>query len=67
MKDLIKKPSTVSQKKISIGDLAAISVAIHLYFNEVHDVESNVITIKRIERRYSPWSSKIFGLNNLYH
>lgn len=45
-------------------DIVAIAMALHLYFDEVHDNESNVITIKRIERRYSPWSSKIYGTNN---
>lgn len=44
---------------------AAIAMAIHLYFAEVHDEESQIITIKNVERRYSPWSSKIYGLNNL--
>jgi len=39
-------------------------MALHLFMNEMHDEESNVITIKRIERRYSPWNSKIYGLNN---
>ncbi len=46
------------------NDIVAIAMAMHLYFDEVHDDESNVITIKRIERRYSPWSSKIYGVNN---
>lgn len=45
-------------------EMAAISMALHLYFDDVHDNESNVIKIKRVERRYSPWSSKIHGLNN---
>lgn len=40
---------------------AAISMAIYLY-HELHDEESNVITIKKISRAYSPWSSKIYGL-----
>lgn len=44
---------------------AAIAMAIHLYYAEVHDEESHVITIKTVERRYSPWSSKIYGINNL--
>ncbi|VBB45680.1 conserved hypothetical protein [uncultured Paludibacter sp.] len=45
--------------------MAAISLALHLYMQEeMHDQESNVLTIKRIQRRYSPWSSKIYGLNN---
>jgi Na+-transporting methylmalonyl-CoA/oxaloacetate decarboxylase gamma subunit len=42
---------------------AAISMALHLYFNELHDEESNVMTIKKVSKRYSPWSSKIYGLN----
>ena len=49
---------------LSSGDSAAIALALHLFYDEVHDNESNVITIKRIERRYSPWSSKIYGINN---
>ena len=43
---------------------AAISAALHLYYNELHDKESDVITIKRISKTYSPWSSKIYGLSN---
>ncbi len=45
------------------GDLtAAIASALYFYYNELHDPESNVITIKRVRKRYSPWSSKIYGL-----
>ena len=50
--------------KIMALDSAAIATALHLYFNEVHDEESLVVTIKTVERRYSPWNSKIYGLNN---
>lgn len=42
--------------------LAAIATAIFLYRSEVHDIETTVLTIKRIDRIYSPWSSKIYGL-----
>ena len=45
-------------------DSAAIAAALHMYFDEVHDEESLVVTIKTVERRYSPWNSKIYGLNN---
>lgn len=41
---------------------AAIAMSLYLYFNEVHDKESNVITIKRISKTYSPWSSKIYNM-----
>ncbi len=51
-------------KDIPATEIAAISMALHLFMNDMHDEESNVITIKRIERRYSPWNSKIYGLNN---
>ncbi|MDL2289838.1 hypothetical protein LJB95_00345 [Paludibacteraceae bacterium OttesenSCG-928-F17] len=47
------------------NDVAAISLALHLFFNEAHDIESNVITIKRKEQRYSPWNLKIYGITNL--
>lgn len=50
---------------IAANEIAAISMALHLFLSDIHDEESNVITIKKIERRYSPWSSKIYGLNNL--
>jgi len=42
---------------------AAISLALHLYFNELHDEESNVVTIKKVRKAYSPWSSKIYSVN----
>ena len=44
---------------------AAIAMALHLYFN-VHDEEPTHITIKKIERKYSPWNSKLYGMNNLH-
>jgi Na+-transporting methylmalonyl-CoA/oxaloacetate decarboxylase gamma subunit len=43
---------------------AAMGMALTLYFKEQHDEESGVITIKRVARTYSPWSSKIYGVNN---
>ncbi|MBN1768722.1 MAG: OadG family protein [Prolixibacteraceae bacterium] len=55
---------TAGDKYISGDETAAIAMAIHMFFEEQHDEESNIITIKRIERRYSPWSSKIYGLRN---
>jgi Na+-transporting methylmalonyl-CoA/oxaloacetate decarboxylase gamma subunit len=42
---------------------AAISLAIHLYFSELHDNESNIVTIKKVKKAYSPWSSKIYSVN----
>jgi glutaconyl-CoA/methylmalonyl-CoA decarboxylase subunit delta len=41
---------------------AAIAMALHLYRTQLHDNEDPVITMKRVARTYSPWSSKIYGL-----
>lgn len=41
---------------------AAIAAALYLYSQELHDLESTVLTINRVSRTYSPWSSKIYGL-----
>jgi len=43
---------------------AAISLALHMYFNELHDEESNIVTIKKVRKAYSPWSSKIYSVQN---
>ncbi len=43
---------------------AAIAMAIHLYISELHDHEEAVLTIRKVSRTYSPWSSKIYGLRN---
>ncbi len=53
-------------KTIQSGEVnAAIAMAIYSYFNELHDVESGVMTIKRVSRHYSPWSSKLYNMKNL--
>lgn len=46
------------------NEIAAAIMALHFYLDESHDQESNILTIKNIEKRYSPWNSKIHGMNN---
>lgn len=41
---------------------AAIAMALYLYQNELHDYENTVLTIQKVSRNYSPWSSKIYTL-----
>lgn len=76
IKDLFKKkaPATSSEplpeEVIVESDLtgevnAAIAAAIHLYRSELHDFEDTVLTMKKVSRTYSPWSSKIYGLRNI--
>jgi len=48
------------------GLYAAIAAAIYLYGEELHDVENAVLTINKVSRTYSPWSSKIHGLNTYF-
>lgn len=39
--------------------LAAIAMALNSYYDDLHDLESEIVTINRVARVYSPWSSKI--------
>ena len=53
--------------KPATGDLqeeiaAAIALGIHMFKSEIHDEESFTITLKKVSKIYSPWSSKIYTL-----
>jgi Na+-transporting methylmalonyl-CoA/oxaloacetate decarboxylase gamma subunit len=45
---------------------AAIALALSMYFAEIHDDETTILTIKRAPRPYSPWSSKIYSLRDIF-
>ena len=53
------------EEEISGEVNAAIALALHMYVNALHDHEETVLTIKKVARTYSPWSSKIYGLRNV--
>ena len=61
---------TKASAKVKQGDLtgaesAAITAAIHLFINDnFHDEEDAILTIQKVSRRYSPWSSKIYSVTN---
>ena len=61
------KPKVITET-VATGDAvyAAIAAAIHLYSEELQDVENAVLTINKVSRTYSPWSSKIHGLNTYF-
>ncbi len=65
LKEKGKTEVTDDQLEISGETNAVIATALYMYLNENHDDESNVITIKQVRRRYSPWSSKLYGMNNM--
>lgn len=39
-------------------EIAAIAMALHLFFNSQHDEESEIITIESQSKHYSPWAQK---------
>ena len=43
---------------------AAIATAIYLYFGQLHDEESTKMTIKKVKKDYSPWSSRIYNMHS---
>ena len=56
---------TSKDKVLKDDVIAAIGLALSMSM-EVHDEESGVLTIKRVQPRYtSPWNSRILGINNL--
>lgn len=52
---------------ISGETTAAISMSLHLYLSEIHDEESGVLTIRKVSKAYSPWSSKIYAVRNQFN
>ncbi len=67
-KTVATKGATAAEEHDAISDqeiAAAIITALKLYKSNLHDQESEILTINRITRAYSPWSSKIHGLTQL--
>ena len=63
----LRRRNAMEAKEKKLGEapgevIAAISLAMHELQNDVHDVEDTVLTITRVKRSYSPWSSKIYTL-----
>lgn len=56
---------TTVKQGVSGEVLAAISMALYEHEEGEHDWEDPVLTIRRVKRNYSPWSSKIYGLRQL--
>ncbi|MEG2320482.1 MAG: OadG family transporter subunit [Bacteroidales bacterium] len=49
---------------VSAEIYAAIALAFHCYKvdSEAHDIENTILTINKVSKSYSPWSSKIYSL-----
>lgn len=54
---------------VSAEVYAAIAASLHAYFqgDDNHDIENTVLTINRVTKNYSPWSSKIYTLRETPH
>lgn len=53
---------TGEEEGVSGEVLAAIATALYELDDDSHDLENTVLTIQKVKRNYSPWSSKIYGL-----
>lgn len=61
------QPDAVSEGRAehdSGEEIAAIVMALHDHL-DAHDRENTVLTINKVRRAYSPWSSKIYSLREL--
>lgn len=45
-------------------EIAAIIMALHQHLN-AHDMENTILTISKVKRTYSPWSSKIYSMRHM--
>ena len=57
----------VNTMALSGETTAAIALALHLYLSEMHDEESGVLTIRKVSKAYSPWSSNIYAVRNQFN
>jgi hypothetical protein len=54
-----------SSKEDSHEVCAAIAMAMYEVDENEHDIESTILTIYDVDRTYSPWSSKIYGMREI--
>ena len=62
---VIPKGTKVNTEVASGEVYAAIAMALAIHEDSVHDFEDTVLTMKKVEKRYSPWSSKVYNLREL--
>ena len=69
--DILKEPLAKMGKRndlkrdyeINVSGEVTAAIAMAIYLNrDLHDTESDVLTIRKISKDYSPWNSKIYGM-----
>lgn len=62
--DIKETPRSEQPDHDSGEEIAAIAAALHEHLN-AHDTESTILTINKVKRAYSPWSSKIYNMRQI--
>lgn len=57
------EPQTVVDPDEEIA--AVIALGLHFHLEDIHDYERAIITMQKVMRPYSPWSSKIYGIRQM--
>ena len=53
------------KRAVTNDELAVIAIALYKYSKSMHDNEELTLTINKVSKAYSPWSSKIYGLRRI--
>lgn len=61
----VVKETKTGSTEVSGEVLTAIFMALHEEQDQDHDIESTFLTFNKVNKSYSPWSSKIYGLREL--
>ena len=57
------KQHQIQNDSLHISGEVTAAIAMAIYLNrDLHDTESDILTIKKISKDYSPWNSKIYGM-----
>ena len=54
-----------TKKAVTNDELAVIAIALFQYSKSLYEHEAMTLTIGKVSRVYSPWSSKIYGLRQM--
>ncbi len=63
---MTKEEAPNDHEDVDSGEaIAAIVLAITQHLDQRHDIEDTILTIRRMQKAYSPWNSKIYNLRNV--